>query len=102
MGHLQSNATLSTTAAATTFARALMLSSYTTDAEGMRRLNRLAKVMEVNPHIVNPKLTPAERAPYFEVLYNHVDAFALGLEDLREPALVQPFEIHTFGAPAYR
>lgn len=39
---------------------------------------------------------------YYQVIHDHVGAFALSLDDLREPSRAPPFKIHTFGAPAHR
>lgn len=51
---------------------------------------------------MNKQLPPSDRAPYYQAIYDHLDAFALDLQDLRQPADVAPFEIHTFGPPAHR
>lgn len=53
----------------------------------------------MNPIIVNPKLAAATAALYYQVIHDHLEAFALTLEDLREPAKVEPFSINTFGPP---
>ncbi len=83
-------------------AKKLQLSQYTTTAEGVRRLTRLAAILEQNPEIVNTKLTSAQKAPYYQAIHDFVDAFALSLEDLRTPAKTEPFHIHTFGAPTHK
>lgn len=36
------------------------------------------------------------------MVHDHVEAFALELDDLRTPARVRPFQIKTFGPPAAR
>ena len=84
------------------FAAKLPLREYTTDPVGLAKLARLATIHTLNPNLVNPKLPPDDKAPYFQAVYNHVEAFATCLSDLAEPAHVRPFEIHTFGPPACR
>ena len=69
---------------------------------GLRKLGKLAQLVELNPQLVNPLLPPHHRAPCYQAIHDHLDAFALALEDLREPAQVAPFGIHTFGAPVCR
>ncbi len=88
--------------AATKLARELRLSNFSLDSEGRQRLARLAKIMEVNPQLVNAALPTEVRALYYQAVHDHVGAFALGLEDLKEPARVPPFEIRTFVPPAHR
>ena len=80
----------------------LHLAKYSLDPAGLRRLGRLAKVLEVHTKIVNPDLAPADAAHYFQALHDHIEVIALDLSDLEEPAHTPPFQIHTFGAPAYK
>ena len=65
-------------------------------------LAKLAKVLEANPHLVNPELPTKDATAYYQTVYDHLGAFALTLEDLQEPARVTPFQINTFGPPASR
>lgn len=89
-------------AAATALARQCHLTNFSTDPSGLARLARMAKVIATNPTIVNPKLPTAAQAAYYQVVHDHVEAFALSLEDLKVPANVRPFHIRTFGPPAAR
>jgi hypothetical protein len=59
-------------------------------------------VLKANPAIVNTSLTLADRAPYFQVLHDNIEVFALGLEDISTPANIPPFKIRTFGPPRYK
>jgi hypothetical protein len=45
---------------ATEFARKLQLKAFSTEPEGLRRLHRLAEILDFNPKIVNPDLSPAD------------------------------------------
>ncbi len=84
-------------------AQKLQLRQYTTSTEeGIRRLTRLAAILEQNPAIVNTELSSPQQAPYYQAIHDYVDVFALSLEDLREPAKTEPFHIHTFGAPTHK
>ena len=100
--HLSSAAHPLGPSAATTFARGLGLATWATDAVGLGRLERLARVAQLNPAIVNPALPAGVRALYWQVLHDRVGAFALDLADLREPARTAPCTITTFGPPAAR
>ncbi len=80
----------------------LLLHSYTTDHEGRRRLGRLANIIAAHPDVVNQKLSPQDRAHYFQAIHDHVGAFALDMGDLTTPAHTPPFEIHTFGPPCHK
>ena len=102
MDHLGTPAAPLTATNAATFASALPLPTFSTDAAGLVKLEKLARIVALNPAIVNPDLPPHHRAPYYQAIHDHLDAFALDLEDLRHPATVAPFEIHTFGPPAAR
>lgn len=69
---------------------------------GLNRLARLATIYHQNPDIVNTHLDDQTRGLYFQVLHDHVHAFALSMDDLAQPSKAAPFRIHTFGAPSYR
>ena len=102
MEHLHSSCRVFSHASAMLFANALPLPTFTTDAVGLGKLGKLAQLVELNPQLVNPLLPPHHRAPYYQAVYDHLDAFALSLANLKVPAKVAPFEIHTFGAPVCR
>ena len=74
----------------------------TTTPQGLQRLARLATIYQQNPAIVNTELDAKTRGMYFQVIHDHVHAFALSLDDLKQPCKAQPFKINTFGAPCYR
>lgn len=61
------------------FAERLKLTSFSLDTAGRAKLARLATILTVNPKVVNPNLTPANQAPYFQLLHDHISVFALGL-----------------------
>jgi hypothetical protein len=46
--------------AAKAFAKKLQLKAYSTEPEGLQRLHRLAEIIDFNPKIVNPELSPAD------------------------------------------
>lgn len=102
MEHLGSDEKSMTPDEATAFAQALPLFGFSTDAEGLARLNKLARVVSLNPDVVNRELPPAARAPYYQALHDHIEAVALDVADLAQPADVAPFEINTFGPPVSR
>ncbi len=102
LDHLSSTPQVMTPSQATTLAAALPLPTFSTDPTGLQKLNKLARILQLNPDIVNKKLPPHHRAPYFQALHDHLAAFALDLEDLHTPADVTPFTITTFGPPVSR
>ena len=65
MEHLATPTHTLTPDAATTFASALPLPRFTTDAVGLAALEKLARICALNPQIVNPSLPPHHRAPYY-------------------------------------
>ena len=86
----------------TTLATQLGLTKYSTCTEGIQRLTRVANILKANPEIVNPQLAAVDKAPYYQVIHDHVGAFALDMGDLATPAHTSPFEIHTFGSPCHK
>jgi hypothetical protein len=59
-------------------------------------------VLKENPDLVNTKLAREDAAHYYQVVHDHVEVFALDLGDLEKPADTPPFQIRTFGPPAYK
>jgi hypothetical protein len=70
--------------------------------QGLARLARLATIYQQNPEVVNSTLDAKTRGLYFQVVHDHVHAFALTMDDLKLPCKAKPFKINTFGAPCYR
>ena len=62
----------------------------------------MANILEANPSIVNLALGEADKAPYYQVIHDHVGAFGLDMGDLAKPAHTPPFEIHTFGPASHK
>ena len=102
MQHLLSTNPSRTQQECTTLATKLGLRKYSTCTEGLKRLARVANILEANPSIVNLALREADRAPYYQVIHDHVGAFGLDMGDLAAPAHTPPFEIHTFGPPCHK
>lgn len=88
--------------AAEQLARKLQLRAYQLDEAGVARLSRVAAVLKENPDIVNTQLAMSDARHYYQVIHDHVEVFALDLADLEQPADTPPFQIHTFGPPAYK
>ena len=65
LDHLCSTPQVMTPSQATTFTAALPLPTYSTNPQGLATLNRLARILQLNPDIVNKSLAPHHRAPYF-------------------------------------
>lgn len=65
MDHLLGGTEPLTSAQGEELAQKLHLSKYTLDAEGMRRLTRLAAVLKENPKIVNPSLAASDAGLYY-------------------------------------
>ncbi len=65
MDHLLGGEAPLTAQQAKELAEKLRLATYSLDAEGLRRLNRLAAVLKENPKIVNPSLDPSDAALYY-------------------------------------
>lgn len=78
------------------------MSKWDVDSEGLKKLHRLAEIVNFNPEIVNSKIEPAHRGLYFQVLYDNLDGIAIVLEDIKGEKDVQPFKVETFGDPSYR
>lgn len=82
MEQLNSNPAPLTLTSAHAFAAALPLPAFDTSQGGLPKLQRLARICQVNPDVVNQQLPPHHHAPYYQALYDHLDAFALDLEEL--------------------
>jgi hypothetical protein len=72
-------------------AKKLHLDTYTLDTAGIARLSRVAAVLQENPAVVNPKLAPNDAKLYYQIVHDHVEVFALDLQDLEKPADTPPF-----------
>ena len=65
MDHLTGTPPPLTAAAATALARRCHLTSFSTDAPGLARLARMARILDTNPELVNTKLPPEAQAAYY-------------------------------------
>ncbi len=69
----------------------LQLTHFKLDEPGIARLSRVAAVKKENTDIVNPKLAMTDAKHYWQVIHDHVEIFALDLQDLEQPATTPPF-----------
>lgn len=83
-------------------AQALRLTDWSVDAAGLKKLHRLAEVINFNPEIVNTKLEHRAQGLYHQVLHDNLSAIAILLEDIVGEKDVQPFRVETFGDPSYK
>lgn len=65
------------------FVKRLKLPKYSLQADGLKRLRRLAEVIDFNPDIVSQKLSPNDAAHYYQALHDNLEAVAILLEDIK-------------------
>ena len=65
----------------------------------LERTQRLAIALTQNPKVINPNKPPAIRKKYTQLLYDHAPILAVSLNDLREPAKLEPMKLRVFGEP---
>ena len=52
-----------------------------------------------NPKVINPQKPAEVRKLYKQLLFDHAPILAVSLNDLREPAKLEPMKIRVFGEP---
>jgi hypothetical protein len=61
----------------------LKLYNYSLEDYGLKRLHRLAEVINFNPDIVSRKLDPKDASHYYQALHDNLEAVAILLEDIK-------------------
>jgi hypothetical protein len=78
------------------------LRQYSSTGEGLKKLHRLAEIINFHKDIVNMKLSRKVRGLYYQVLHDNLGAIAILLSDIVGEKDIDPFEVHTFGDPCYK